>query len=161
MAPCSAAPRPKEVATCNASFKPSVFRLVGPFPELDWSEDYLLSWRIRKAGLDLVFDPAPQVVHLQEAMGFRSLLGKIWKQGCYDRMLQDAFGDNPAYRLPQDSWLIGALLPSLLIARLARYMVKLLQSNSRNQELLIFAPYLLAASIAWTFGYFVSSWRGA
>ncbi len=147
----------REVATCNASFKPAVFSLVGPFPELNWSEDYLLSWRIRRAGLGLVFDPAVQVVHLHEAMGLRSLLGKIWQQGRYDRILQDAFGDDPAYRLPRDAWLVATMLPSLLIARLLRYTAKVLQSDSRNYELLVFPPYLIAASIAWALGYFVSS----
>ena len=146
-----------EVATCNASFKRSVFTLVGPFPELDWSEDCLLCWRILQAGFNVIFDPGPRVVHLHEPMSFQSLLRKLWKQGYFDRNLQDAFGEHAPYRLPRAFLVTVLLFPSLVLARLARYFTKFLRGSSLKIEPLMFLPFLLAASLAWTTGYLVSA----
>lgn len=159
LSPFSRRRRTWEVATCNASFKKSVFKLVGPFPELNWSEDCLLCWRILRAGFEVVFDPSPKVVHLHEPISFRSLLEKIWKQGWYDRDLQDAFGQDPAYRLPRRLPLVASMFAPLAGARLARYISKFIAGSPRHAELLPLIPLLVASSLSWTAGYTSSCGR--
>lgn len=146
-----------EVATCNASFKRSVFGLVGHFPDLDWCEDFLLCWRVLCAGFAVVFDPAPKVVHLHDTMSFTSLLRKIWKQGFFDRLLQDYFAEEAPYRLPKSLVAVASLAPALVVARLGRYFEKFLSASRPRTDALAFLPILFTLSISWTLGYFVSS----
>src|SRR5712692_3071084 len=148
-----------EVATCNASFKRSVFTQVGPFPDLNWSEDCLLCWRILQAGYGVIFDPSPMVVHMHESFSFKSLFRKIWRQGYFDRDLQDSFGKSPPYRLPKNFFAVVLLSPSLLVARVGRYFSKFASSSSRRSELLTLPPILVAISLSWTAGYLASAYQ--
>ena len=142
-----------EIASANASFKTTTFKLVGPFPELDRGEESLLSWRVLQAGFDVVFDPSPRVVHLHMQMSYRSLFKRSRDEGYSDRYLQTAFGDASPFRLPRDFWLALVFLPSLSIARAGRYMIKMLAGGYNRSDTLISIPALLAASFYWLLGY--------
>jgi GT2 family glycosyltransferase len=51
--------------TCNVTFKRVVFERYGLFPTELWpSEDHIFSWRLRRAGERLLFDPTIGVRHL-------------------------------------------------------------------------------------------------
>ena len=142
-----------EIASANASFKTSTFKLIGPFPELDRGEESLLSWKVLQAGFEVVFDPSPRVVHLHMHMSYRSLFKRSRDEGYSDRYLQTAFGDASPFRLPRDFRLALVLLPSLSIARAGRYMVKMLAGGYNRSDILISIPVLLAASFYWLVGY--------
>ncbi len=150
-----------EIATCNASFKSSAFQQVGPFPEIDWSEDCLLCWRVLRAGLSVVVDSRPRVQHMHQPMSFRVMFGKTWKQGYRDRELQECFGDDAPYYLPRRFMVALLLAPSLALARMVRYFTKLQSGTSGKGEILLWAPILLCASIFWVHGYLTATygWR--
>ncbi len=142
-----------EIASANASFKTSTFAKLGPFPELDRGEESLLAWRVLQAGFDVIFDPSPKVIHLHRHMSYRSLFKRSWDEGYSDRSLQSAFGEASPFQLPKS--FAGALIfsVSLLIARAARYVIKLLEGGRKRASILIFIPILLATSLYWVHGY--------
>ncbi len=148
-----------QVAACNASFKRSAFSLVGPFPELDWGEEPVLCWKILRAGFQVVFDPSPSVTHLHEPLRFDQVLRKIWKQGYVDWELQDAFGEERPYRLPRSFPAAAVLAPSLVIARLGRYLAKFIKGSFHKTEPIALLPFLTGISIAWTHGYLTSAYQ--
>ncbi len=146
-----------EIASANASFKTSTFKLVGPFPELDRGEESLLSWRVLQAGFDVVFDPSPRVVHLHSHMSYRSLFKRSWDEGYSDRCLQTAFGNVSPFRLPRGFWLALMLSPCLTITRAGRYLIKMLAGGYGRLDTVVSLPVLLATSLYWLHGYITAA----
>ena len=146
-----------EIASANASFKTTTFKLVGPFPELDRGEETLLSWKVLQAGFDVIFDPSPRVLHLHMHMSYRSLFKRSRDEGYSDRYLQTAFGDASPFRLPRDFWLALVFAPSLSIARASRYIIKMFAGGYNRSDTLISIPALLAASFYWLLGYITAA----
>jgi len=149
-----------EIATCNASFKASSFKVAGPFQELDRGEESLLCWKIIQKGFQVIFDPSPRVVHLHRPMNFNALFKRSREEGYSDRCLQGAFGDRAPFRLPKSYALVAILTPSLAMARLARYFTKLLSGGYKKTKALLSTPVLIASSFCWLRGYLTASHRG-
>ncbi len=149
-----------EIATCNASFKASSFKVAGPFQELDRGEESLLCWKIIQKGFQVIFDPSPKVVHLHRPMNFNALFKRSREEGYSDRCLQGAFGDRAPFRLPKSYALVALLTPSLAMARLARYFTKLVSGGYKKTRALLSIPVLLASSLYWLRGYLTASRRG-
>jgi glycosyltransferase involved in cell wall biosynthesis len=148
-----------DLATCNASFKRIAFQTIGPFPEVDRGEDSLFCWRILRHGYLTVFDPSPRVIHLHERMTFRSLFRRIKEQGRADREIQVAFGNRSPFRLPRSLSVAVVLAPSLLLARMVRYMTNNSMGGSPKDTSIRDAPVLFAASLFWTIGYLGSAFN--
>ncbi|HVH15886.1 MAG TPA: glycosyltransferase [Candidatus Angelobacter sp.] len=149
-----------EIASANASFKTSTFKVVGHFPLLDRGEESLLAWKVIRAGFDVIFDPTPKVVHLHRAMSYRSLFQRSWDEGYSDRCLQSAFGEASPFRLPEGFGPTLMFSLPLLIARAGRYFVKLLIGGFKNIHTLISIPILIAASLWWVRGYLAAARNG-
>ena len=149
-----------EIATCNASFKASSFKVAGPFQELDRGEESLLCWKIIQKGFQVVFDPSPKVVHLHRHMNFNALFKRSREEGYSDRLLQGAFGDRAPFRLPKSYALVAILTPSLAMARLARYFTKLVSGGYKKTRALLSIPVLIASSFYWLRGYLTASRQG-
>ncbi len=71
--PGAAAHEQREIPGGCLSIKKPVFLLYGPFPEGIYSEDTAFSWRLRSAGLTLLFDPEIRVFH-RHTIPFSKLL---------------------------------------------------------------------------------------
>jgi glycosyltransferase involved in cell wall biosynthesis len=149
-----------EIASANASFKRSTFKVVGPFPQLDRGEESLLAWKVIRAGFDVIFDPTPKVVHLHRAMSYRTLFQRSWDEGYSDRCLQSAFGEASPFRLPKGFAPTLMFSLPLFIARAGRYFAKLLIGGFENIETLISIPILTAASLWWVRGYLAAARNG-
>ena len=53
------------IPTCNISYKASIFRQYGGFPEAHYpQEDLLFNWMLGRQGERILFDPAIQVTHI-------------------------------------------------------------------------------------------------
>ncbi len=148
-----------DLATCNASFKRAAFQTIGPFPEADRGEDTVLCWQILSGGHQTVFDPSPRVIHLHEKMTFRSLFRRMKEQGRADRDIQVAFGSQSPFRLPRSLTFAVILAPSLLLARLVRYLTNFSMGNSLREASIRNSPILFAASLFWTLGYLGSAFN--
>ncbi len=149
-----------EIASANASFKASTFRIVGAFRQLDRGEESLLCWEVIQRGFDVIFDPSIRVIHLHKSMTYMSLLQRCWDEGYSDRCLQTAFGNFSPFRLPRRFAGTIAFSLSLCIARAARYFIKLWTAGYRRIEAVLSIPVLLAASFYWVHGYATAAKKG-
>jgi GT2 family glycosyltransferase len=126
------------------SIKRGAFDRYGPFPEDSYSEDTVLSWRMRAAGAPLLFAPSIRVFHLH-TMGVSELLRvKAYHGRC--------FAWQRSRRLPRWKRLAFAVLapglPPILFCRVWRRV----RGTSFGVEFWKASPLIGLLAIFWCWG---------
>jgi GT2 family glycosyltransferase len=134
-----------DLATANTLWTRSLMERLGPFPAKRWSGDTELSWRVRREGIELQFEPDAVVRHIHE-----SGLRRFWRE----RLLRGE--DFAEMRIRTQRWsraravlqlLAVPLVPGLLLGRALL--------NERGGGLagaIATAPVQLLGYVAWALG---------
>lgn len=121
----------------------------GGFPETRASEDWLLDWRMWRAGEDLRFDPSLRVVHRTPA-GWRSLFRYSRLLGFHSGVARRR-GGLPGQIVVRHPWLAPWLLPPGRTVRALVWCAR--YARSELPFLLVFWPVYLAAAAVWAAGF--------
>jgi GT2 family glycosyltransferase len=78
--PGSAAGPRSEIPSANTSLTKEVWQIWGPYREDRWASDSELSWRLRKAGIRIWFEPNAVVTHLDHGP-WRAFLRNRYERG--------------------------------------------------------------------------------
>jgi GT2 family glycosyltransferase len=126
------------------SIQRGAFERHGPFPETTYSEDTVLSWRLRAAGLHLLFIPSISVFHLHTLAAPELLRVKAYHGRCF--AWQRSRGWHRWKR-----WAFGVFsvaLPVLLIYRIHRRV----RGTSLHAAFWKVSPLIGMLAIAWSWG---------
>ena len=138
-------------ASFSALYEKRLVLESGGFPENIFPcEDMVFNYRLRSTGVDLMFDPRSPVLHVRERT-----LASLTRYS-YDFGVTYGWACR-RYDLPgkfMTEWPWALLVPTVIIGRLARILIRLL-GGSLRYAIAFFAtsPFLLCGQIAWTLGF--------
>ena len=81
--PASSPREQGEIPAGCLSVKRRLFERFGPFPEGAYSSDSVFSWRMREAGIPLLFEPSIHVFHVHTLGALKLLRAKMYHGRCF------------------------------------------------------------------------------
>ena len=129
------------------SLQRAAFARCGYFPEKGYSEDSVLCWRLRDAGMRMLFEPSIRVFHddsraLATALRVKSYHGR-W------------FARRRSERLPSWRILFYALLsPGLALLLCGRIWRRTRSDPALRRDFWRSAPLIAALALSWSWGEF-------
>jgi GT2 family glycosyltransferase len=126
------------------SIKRAAFEQYGPFPEGVYSEDTVLSWRLRAAGVRLLFNPSIRIFHLHTMAVSELMRVKVYHGHCFAWQRSREW---PEWRRFAFGVLAG-VLPLVLFCRIWRRV----HGSPLGLEFWKTSPWIGLLAISWSWG---------
>jgi GT2 family glycosyltransferase len=138
---------PLELPSCALAMDREMFETYGPFPEGTYSEDTVLSWRMKQSAVPLSIATDLEVYHTNETDLGRFVSKKLFHGSCFARVRCYYFHFSPMRR----AWhaLTTPALPLVLFFRMARAVQG---STVPRWRFWAAAPLIVLVLIAWSAG---------